>query len=117
MNETGEFDKAALEALMRIARDSEDLHLLLGEFVSSTRERISAIRGTSDGDTIRRLAHPMKSGASTIGATGFAQLCREIEQACQQGNPAEAIRLATSLETEFARVMDWLQTEAGYPAS
>lgn len=116
MNKTGEFDTTALAGLMRIARDIADLHLLLGEFVSSTRERISAIRGTSDGDTIRRLAHPMKSGASTIGATGFAQLCREIEQACQQGNPAEAIRLASSLETEFARVMDWLQTETGYAA-
>ena len=114
MLEKSNFDKAILTRLIEVARDEADLYLLLGEFATSTRKRISAIKNTSASDTIRRLAHPLKSSAATIGANGFAQLCRTIEQACKKGRTDEALQLVASLESEFSKVLDWLQQETGF---
>lgn len=117
MLEKPNFDKAILARLSEVARDEADLHFLLGEFATSTRKRILAIKDTSASDTIRRLAHPLKSSAATIGANGFAQLCRTIEQACQEGRTDEALQLISSLESEFSKVLDWLQQETGFSES
>jgi len=114
MGEDREFDREALTALEKIARDTMDLHLLLGEFVTSSRERIKGIHQAASADEVRRLAHPMKSGAKTIGAAGFSMLCRGIEQAGSAGELDEALRLAAELEPDFARVLAWLEQETGF---
>lgn len=114
MNEASQFDLNKLAALKQITRDAEDLHSLLAEFVTASDERIRAIHGTNESESIRRMAHPMKSGAMTIGALGFAALCRSIEETAKNRQLDEMQRLILELDTSFAQVLDWLRVETGY---
>ena len=57
-------------------------------------------RGLEQGDAAeaRRAAHTLKSNGATLGATEFAERCRELEQHAKDGRLAEASGLLAQIE-------------------
>ena len=49
---------------------------------------------------LRRAAHTLKSNGATLGATEFAELCRELEQQAKDGRLEEASGLVARIEEE-----------------
>jgi HPt (histidine-containing phosphotransfer) domain-containing protein len=47
--------------------------------------------------TIGRLAHSLKSSAATVGASGMATICVEIEGACARGDSSRVTPLVAAL--------------------
>ena len=59
---------------------------------------------TGDVDRVRRAAHTLKSNGATLGATAFAELCRELEQRARHGRLDGAATLVDRIGAELARV-------------
>ena len=64
----------------------------------------------NDFDTIRHIAHTIKSSSASVGATAFSSLCRKIE--AQAGDRVQEAIGATvaKLGKEFIRVEEALKT-------
>ncbi len=63
----------------------------------------------SDLGTIERVAHRLKSGASSICALGLADLLRRAESSARDRDVEDAVSAVRASEREFARVVDFLQ--------
>lgn len=64
----------------------------------------SALHGAPDMETIRRVAHTLKSSSASIGALAMSGRCAEIEQLAHQGR-SESLPLALDgLESDWAMV-------------
>jgi signal transduction histidine kinase/DNA-binding response OmpR family regulator/HPt (histidine-containing phosphotransfer) domain-containing protein len=57
-----------------------------------------------DADRLRRTAHTLKSNGATLGATAFADLCRELEQRAREGRLDGAASLVERIGSELGRV-------------
>jgi len=64
-----------------------------------------------DGQAVRNAAHSLKSSSASVGATGLADLCREMEALGKTNQIDECKRRLGSLQREYARVQEAL---AGY---
>jgi HPt (histidine-containing phosphotransfer) domain-containing protein len=70
------------------------------KFIETTRTAVRQMSdATAEGDltTVGRLAHSLKSSSATVGASGFASLCLEIEGACKRGDTAQVGPLVSAL--------------------
>jgi two-component system sensor histidine kinase/response regulator len=98
-------DPAVLEELLR------DDVVLLGELVSlyvqDAPVRLTAMRDAlqrADIPALRREAHTLKGSSSTIGATGVADLCADLEARGDRTDADETTALLTALDREFDQV-------------
>ncbi len=94
----------------------EFIDLFLGD-LPARRAAIARALADHDAEATRAAAHALKGSAAYIGAGELARLCKEMESSARRGNVAEAAALGAALETEAARVIDFLlgQRAAGHP--
>ncbi|MEQ8539080.1 MAG: PAS domain S-box protein [Coleofasciculus sp. D1-CHI-01] len=113
---TPALDRQVLQDLREIAGD--DYEGLIAEVIDSYLEdsppRVQAIRNAiahDDANALHQSAHALKSSSLTIGATGLAQLCAELEALGETGNLEHASTLISRFDAEYERVVTALQQE------
>ena len=102
-------NRAALEHIRALSRDDGDalVHKVIAAYVGEAPRQLHALRqalGDGDADSVRRVAHSLKSASANIGATHLASLCRELEQLGRSGNTDSGAPLLSDLATEFRSV-------------
>jgi HPt (histidine-containing phosphotransfer) domain-containing protein len=90
-------DPAALDSLRELGGD-EFVGELVDTFLADAPALLSACRA----------AHTLKSNGLTLGATGFAEACAELEELARGGDLAGAGSLADRVESEYATLGDAL---------
>ncbi|MDB5746893.1 MAG: hybrid sensor histidine kinase/response regulator [Massilia sp.] len=61
-----------------------------------------------DADTVRRVAHSLKSASANVGAETLARLCKNLEQMGRNASVTGAAALLTDMEDEFQAVQQSL---------
>ncbi len=76
-------------------------------------------RGVEGGaaEDVRRAAHTLKSNAANFGATGLADLCRDLEARARAGTLDEAAERVSQIAVEYQRVKEILIKEVEGPAT
>ncbi|MFP4414055.1 PAS domain S-box protein [Coleofasciculus sp.] len=115
-SETPALDRQVLQDLREIAGD--DFEGLIAEVIDSYLEdsppRVQAIHSAiahDDANALHQSAHGLKSSSLTIGATGLAQLCADLEALGCTGNLEPASSLISQFDAEYERVVAALQQE------
>jgi CheY-like chemotaxis protein/HPt (histidine-containing phosphotransfer) domain-containing protein len=62
---------------------------------------LSASLESGNAEELRRAAHTLKSNGATLGAEGFADLCRTLEQLAKAGDLDEAPQLVDRIEQQY----------------
>ncbi len=98
-------DRRAIDRLVNvIGGDPDDLLELLDDFERTTPGLVSAMRAgaiAGDRDQMRIPAHSLKSNSRDFGALKLARLCEALEQACKQGDPADALGDVDAIDGEL----------------
>jgi CheY-like chemotaxis protein len=103
-------DADAIERVCATAGDRGFAGELMSDFVAQADMETARLGGLSELEDIRRLAHTLKSGAATFGATHLAKLCAELEAGAHVG--AYDLELGPAVATEFERVRPALVSTA-----
>ncbi|HEU5476385.1 MAG TPA: GAF domain-containing protein [Gaiellaceae bacterium] len=96
-------DDSALKNLRDLGGD-EFLAEVIDAFLADAPQLIATLRrslqeqGTEE---LRRAAHTLKSNGGTLGAEGFAELCRTLEQRAKAGELDGASELVERIEQEY----------------
>ncbi|MEQ8753676.1 MAG: PAS domain S-box protein [Coleofasciculus sp. G1-WW12-02] len=113
---TPALDRQVLQDLREIAGD--DFEGLIAEVIDSYLEdsppRVQAIHSAiahDDANALHQSAHALKSSSLTIGATGLAQLCADLEARGRTGNLESVLTLLSQFDAEYERVVAALQQE------
>ncbi len=111
-------DPQAIENLRAISPDDggEFLRELVTIFLTDTPERIAELETAfkaGDAPTGTRAAHSVKGSASNFGAGQLAEVAKQIEALCKDGQIATTAPLIVALKNEFARVGGELRALAG----
>ena len=111
MAETGiaAINHTALENIRALSRDNGDalVHKVIAAYVGDTPRQLHALRqalGEGDAESVRRVAHGLKSASANIGAGHLSGLCRDLEQLGRSGNVDSGGPLLSDLEREFRSV-------------
>ena len=64
---------------------------------------------TSDGESLLRAAHELKSSSANLGALNLADLCRELEAAAHGGDLLSAVSILDLLAEEHGKVLAAIQ--------
>jgi CheY-like chemotaxis protein len=107
-------DPATLQHLALTLGDQDNTLLtsLIATFIESTATLQASARAAlahSDGPTLRRAMHTLKSNASTFGAKPLAALCRDLEHRAADGNLEGASAMLEHVATEIVRVRGALE--------
>jgi PAS domain S-box-containing protein len=97
-------DDGALESLRDLGGD-EFLGEVISAFLADAPGLISTLRRSlEDGsaEELRRAAHTLKSNGATLGAAGFAELCRDLEHRAKAGELDGAAELVDRIEQDYA---------------
>ncbi len=112
--------RAALEELRQINDSPEFVVRVAERFMeSSTATTQLALTAVSEEDreTLRRVAHTLKSSAQMLGATRLSQLSRELERAAGSTPQTELVDMVDEITREHAvtcgRVEDAVESLAG----
>jgi CheY-like chemotaxis protein len=103
---------ADLKVLMSVVgEDPADIRAVLGTF-RDTSERFSkelhTAMLTGSVAAAREVAHKLKSGALSVGATRLGKLCEQIEDVAAAGQSELLAELRTDFEAEFLAVRRYL---------
>jgi PAS domain S-box-containing protein len=96
-------DDEALGKLRELGGD-DFLGEVIDAFLADAPQLIATLRRSLDeGSTeeLRRAAHTLKSNGATLGAEGFAELCRTLEQQAKSGELDGASELVDRIEQEY----------------
>ena len=96
-------DDGALQNLRQLGGD-DFLGEVIDAFLADAPGLLATLRRSLDtGSTeeLRRAAHTLKSNGATLGAEGFAELCRTLEQRAKAGELDDAAELVHRIETEY----------------
>ncbi len=77
---------------------------VIDAFLADAPTLLATLRSSLDeGNTeeLRRAAHTLKSNGATLGAKGFAELCRTLEQRAKAGELDDAVELVGQIEAEY----------------
>jgi len=102
-------NRTALENIRALSRDDGDalVQKVIAAYVGDTPRQLHALRqalGEGDAESVRRVAHGLKSASANIGATHLSSLCRELEQLGRSGNVDSGGPLLADLAREFRAV-------------
>ena len=102
-------NRSALDNIRSLSRDSGDalVHKVVTAYMGDTPRHLHALRqalGGLDAESVRRVAHSLKSSSANIGAARLATLCRELEQLGRAGSVDGAAPLLYDMEREFVSV-------------
>jgi CheY-like chemotaxis protein len=109
-------DGATLDALRALPRSGpKDMLTHIGElYLVDSRGLLATIEQSlhaGNGADLARAAHAWRSYNGNVGATGLAQLCRELEDAARSGDFAAARATYAQIQALHHRVRDELQLE------
>ena len=97
-------EDSALQNLRELGGD-DFLADVIDAFLADAPELVATLRRSLDeGSTeeLRRAAHTLKSNGATLGAAGFAELCRDLEHRAKTGELDGATELVERIEQEYA---------------
>ncbi len=106
-----------LDALSGVSEDPEQTGGLVRLFLDTSAAQLEQMRVTAaagDVDPLRRLSHALRGAALSLGAQGLATCCSALE-AAELTTPEDRDRRVRAVETEFARVRNFLTSR--FPAS
>jgi two-component system sensor histidine kinase/response regulator len=106
-------DRQVIERIRALNRPGGPnlLAKVLGLYSSSSvalTDALTAAALSQDGEAMRQAAHALKSASANVGASVFAELCREVEHAAVKGNFEQACLLLESLREEHRNVLQAL---------
>ncbi|HEX3395987.1 MAG TPA: two-component regulator propeller domain-containing protein [Steroidobacteraceae bacterium] len=109
-------DGATLDALRALPRSGpKDMLTRIGElYLVDSRGLIATIEQSlhaGNGADLARAAHAWRSYNGNVGATGLAQLCRELEEAARSADFVAARATYLQIQALHHRVRDELQLE------
>jgi two-component system sensor histidine kinase/response regulator len=95
--------------------ESGALPRLVEIFSTQTPERVDELRqaiGAGDHDVVLRLAHTMKGGAASLGATKLAEACKALEEVAGDGELGDAADTKVdAIEESFEAAREALERE------
>ena len=74
---------------------------------------IEAAIANGDAEALNRAAHSLKSSSASLGAQGFAALCKDLEMIGRNGSIDGAGEIFESLKGLYPQVCDALTAERG----
>ncbi len=100
---------AALDNIRALSRDGGDalVQKVINAYVGDTPRQLHVLRQAldqGDAESVRRVAHGLKSASANIGAAHLASLLRELEALGKSGNVDSGAPLLAELEREFRSV-------------
>lgn len=94
-------DTTALTRLLQtIGGDVDDLRELVDDYEEDAPALVAVIleaAGAGDDEAMRVAAHALKSNARDFGAACLSDLCEDLERACREGGPVDAMRAAEKI--------------------
>jgi CheY-like chemotaxis protein/HPt (histidine-containing phosphotransfer) domain-containing protein len=108
--ESASLDAAALDSLKELGGDAFVAEVI-ETFLADAPTLLATMRRAldeADTDELRRAAHTLKSNGATLGATGFSERCRELEQRARSGELDGAQDLLDRIDDEYAHLQDAL---------
>jgi HPt (histidine-containing phosphotransfer) domain-containing protein len=96
---------AALARLEESVGDPEFVAEVIGDFLAGLPGQLDALRSAqsaADAEQVHRIAHTLKSNASTFGAEELALACRALEGAAAGGQVTETHELVARVEGQAA---------------
>ncbi len=126
-DETGvDIDPSALEELRQLsAKTGRDiLGNSLRHFLQRTPEDLETLkraRADADAETLRQVAHALKSASANLGLISFSSHCRQIEEQAREARLDDLDEPLRALETAWPEVErrlreDWLEESASTAA-
>jgi len=102
-------DPAVLESYRVLQEDDEPdlITELIDGFLADLEGRLQVIRcaiAGGDAPALRSAAHAVKGSAGTVGATGLAERCGELEALGREGRVDEAGPLLDDMATLISKV-------------
>jgi len=99
----------ALENIRALSRQGGDalVQKVIRAYVGDVPQHLRTLRqavGGQDADTVRRVAHSLKSASANVGAETLARLCKDLEQMGRNASVSGAATLLTDMEEEFQTV-------------
>jgi CheY-like chemotaxis protein len=100
---------AALDKIRALSQVGGDVLVqkVIAAYVGDTPRQfetlLKAVRG-EDADTVRRVAHSLKSASANVGADTLARLCKDLEQLGRSASILGAADLLSDMEQEFQAV-------------
>jgi PAS domain S-box-containing protein len=113
------FDATALESLRELGGD-DFVAEVIETFVADAPTLLATLHRSlaeEDAAELRRMAHTLKSNGATLGASTFAELCRELEQRAKDGRLAGATELADQIDREYGILEEQLGALRRSPAT
>lgn len=109
-------DRATLDQIRELDQPSESglLERVIRLYVESSGElhdRLTSAVDDGDNESIREIAHALKSSSGNVGATELVEFCRRLEQMGRSGNLVEVDALLAQLSDEYMRVLSALEDE------
>jgi PAS domain S-box-containing protein len=96
-------DDDALQNLRDLGGD-DFLAEVIDAFLADAPTLLATLRSSleeGNSEELRRAAHTLKSNGATLGAEGFAELCRTLEQRAKAGELKGAAELVDRIEAEY----------------
>jgi signal transduction histidine kinase/DNA-binding response OmpR family regulator/HPt (histidine-containing phosphotransfer) domain-containing protein len=99
----------ALENIRALSQQGGDVLVqkVIRAYVGDVPQHLRTLRqavGGQDADTVRRVAHSLKSASANVGAETLARLCKDLEQMGRNASVSGAATLLTDMEEEFQTV-------------
>jgi PAS domain S-box-containing protein len=110
---------AALEKLKELVGD-DFLDEVIDAFLADAPTFLATLRRSLDeqnAEELRRAAHTLKSNGATLGAEGFSELCRELEQRAKDARLDGASELVDRIEQEYEPLQEALAAARSTAAS
>jgi len=88
----------------------------VGCYLQQTPKAVAELRqavSRNDLESIRSIAHSLKSSSANIGALGFSKLCHQLEDLAREQCLEPALAQLPDIETLLPRVLSALRREAG----
>jgi signal transduction histidine kinase/CheY-like chemotaxis protein len=99
----------ALENIRALSQQGGDalVQKVIAAYVGDAPQHLRTLRqavGGQDADTVRRVAHSLKSASANVGAETLARLCKDLELMGRNASVGGAVTLLTDMEEEFQAV-------------
>ncbi|MET0980923.1 MAG: response regulator [Telluria sp.] len=95
-----------IRALSQLGGDTL-VQKVIAAYVGDTPRQLRALHQAVEGqdaDTVRRVAHSLKSASANVGADTLARLCKDLEHLGRSASVIGAADLLTDMEQEFQAV-------------
>jgi CheY-like chemotaxis protein len=102
-------NRTALDNIRALSREGGDalVQKVIAAYVGDTPQQFQTLRRAiagADTDSVRKVAHSLKSASANVGAQKLAQLCKEMEHLGRAETTEGASGLLTDMEQEFQAV-------------